>query len=232
MVRFIERGLYGDEITGDQHKVSSASREGKRSKRDDEDNVDAILPVPVPASLSDAGLTAAQLARLHLTPTQTSTRGPTGPQPTGAVLVHCAMGKSRSVSAIVAYLLWKYPGRFGGANTSATPREAVMKALKWVRETRPVAGPNDGFMRQLEMWWAMGCPAGSDDAVEREPVYQAWLAKREGDDRVQESEWIVFENERDEEIKPAQGFGASKVDQVLAAEEEDKTVGGPSGADR
>lgn len=138
-------------------------------------------------------MTSAQLVRLRLTPVATSTRGPTGPQPTGAVLVHCAMGKSRSVSAVIAYLLWKHPNRFGRANPSATPREAVMKALKWVRDSRSIAMPNAGFMSQLEMWWEMGCPAESDGAVEREAGYQSWLSKRGGED-VPDSDWIFFED--------------------------------------
>ena len=100
----------------------------------------------------------------------------------GAVLVHCAMGKSRSVTAIIAYLLWKYPYRFGKSDPNISAKEAVSRALEWVRETRPIAGPNDGFMRQLEMWWDMGCPADSDDAVEREPAYQRWLYQREVED--------------------------------------------------
>ena len=70
-----------------------------------------------------------------------------------------------------------------------------MQALKLVRETRPLAGPNGGFLKQLELWWEMGCPAGSDDAVERDGLYQAWLAKRSGnvDDTVGDGEWIIFE---------------------------------------
>jgi len=100
----------------------------------------------------------------------------------GAVLVHCAMGKSRSVTAVIAYLLWKHPHRFGKADPTTTGQQAVERALQWVRETRPIAEPNDGFTRQLEMWWDMGCPANSDDAVEKEPAYQRWLYKREVED--------------------------------------------------
>ncbi|KAK4034943.1 protein-tyrosine phosphatase-like protein [Parachaetomium inaequale] len=116
----------------------------------------------------------------------------------GAVLVHCAMGKSRSVTAVIAYLLWKHPQRFGKADPTTTAEQAVAQALQWVRETRPVAEPNDGFMRQLEMWWDMGCPADSDDAVEKEPAYQRWLYKREVEDAARigrAPDWIRFEDE-------------------------------------
>lgn len=194
MVRFIERGLYG-EMASDQHEPSGESQRHSISNGGGEEDVDAILPA------------------LDSTSTSTSTpiyrpTGPSSPSPTGAVLVHCALGKSRSVSAIMAYLLWKYPERFGrrgdpcpanpsdlsSTNTSSSS-SAVMQALKLVRETRPLAGPNGGFLKQLELWWEMGCPAGSDDAVERDGLYQAWLAKRNGnvDDTVGDGEWIVFE---------------------------------------
>jgi dual specificity phosphatase 12 len=109
------------------------------------------------------------------------------------------MGKSRSVTAVIAYLLWKHPHRFGRSSpTSATAQQAVAQALAWVRQTRPVAEPNDGFMRQLELWWDMGCPADSDDAVERHPAYQRWVYKREVEDAARigrAPDWIRFEDE-------------------------------------
>ncbi|KAI8634420.1 phosphatases II [Xylariaceae sp. FL1651] len=101
------------------------------------------------------------------------------------VYVHCAMGKSRSVSCVVAYLLYKYPHRFGGKQFTESPastqrrretaKEAVEHALGCVRQGRPGAEPNPGFMKQLELWWEMGCPADDDGAVERHPTYQKWL---------------------------------------------------------
>ncbi|KAI9897697.1 hypothetical protein N3K66_007553 [Trichothecium roseum] len=128
----------------------------------------------------------------------------------GAVFVHCAAGKSRSVAVIVAYLLWKYPNRFD-PNTSSgsqdangataavaavtaalaappgdrprkdTAAEAVAAALEFVRRSRPMAEPNDGFTRQLELFWEMGCPA---DDMEAQPAYQRWAYKREVEEHV------------------------------------------------
>ncbi|KXH61183.1 dual specificity phosphatase [Colletotrichum nymphaeae SA-01] len=120
------------------------------------------------------------------------------PNAPGGVYVHCAMGKSRSVSAIVAYLLWKHPSRFGrSAASTATAQNgasggapksaeeataaqeraaaAVAAAVKWVRNTREIAEPNPGFMKQLEMWWIMGCP----DDVASHPIYKRWEFQRE-----------------------------------------------------
>lgn len=129
---------------------------------------------------------------------------------TGAVYVHCAMGKSRSVTCVVAYLLYKYPHRFGGkqpvpsvgsaAQRRETASEAVSKAVDWVRETRSIAEPNPGFMRQLELWWEMGCPADGDNAVENHPIYQKWLYEnklREARDAgmAPDADWIRFEDE-------------------------------------
>lgn len=134
----------------------------------------------------------------------------------GAVYVHCAMGKSRSVSCVVAWLLYKYPHRFGGkefapSSASAVQRRetassAVGQAVEWVRQGRPIAEPNSGFMRQLELWWEMGCPADDDRAVENHPIYQKWLYEcklKESRDlgMAPEAEWIRFEDEEEGTVK-------------------------------
>lgn len=54
----------------------------------------------------------------------------------GNILVHCNAGRSRSVSIALAYVMHR-------------ERLAVDVALGKLRETRPVAEPNEGFMRQL-----------------------------------------------------------------------------------
>ncbi|XP_071717002.1 dual specificity protein phosphatase 1-like [Rutidosis leptorrhynchoides] len=56
---------------------------------------------------------------------------------TGGVLVHCFLGKSRSVTIVVAYLMKKH-----GLSLSET--------LKFVKSKRDVAAPNSGFMLQLQ----------------------------------------------------------------------------------
>ncbi|RAL64539.1 hypothetical protein DID88_002013 [Monilinia fructigena] len=81
----------------------------------------------------------------------------------GAVLVHCAMGRSRSVTILIAYLLRQYP--------SLTPATALAQ----IQQSRPFAEPNDGFMAQLQLYHEMGCPRSIDE----QPKYQRWLYQRE-----------------------------------------------------
>ncbi|KAI1199294.1 protein-tyrosine phosphatase-like protein [Nemania serpens] len=157
--------------------------EAKRFKHmsidiDDDESSDILVHFPAAVRFIEDGL--------H--PQGSETRDPESTSaslPKNGVYVHCAMGKSRSVSCVVAYLLYKYPHRFGGKQFIESPasterrrisaEEAVQSALRCVREGRPGAEPNPGFMRQLELWWEMGCPADDDRAVERHPIYQKWL---------------------------------------------------------
>ncbi|KAJ5924956.1 hypothetical protein N7454_007595 [Penicillium verhagenii] len=87
----------------------------------------------------------------------------------GGVLIHCAMGKSRSAAVCIAYLLHQQRG-------ALTPQSA----LEVVRQGRPLCEPNDGFMQQIELYHEMGCP----DDVTTHPVYQRWLYRREVEDSV------------------------------------------------
>jgi dual specificity phosphatase 12 len=75
------------------------------------------------------------------------------------------MGKSRSVTIVMAYLLRQ--------NSEHT----VSSALELIRESRPIAEPNDGFMAQLELYKDMGCPRD----IDAHPKYQRWLYQREVD---------------------------------------------------
>ncbi|KAI5650592.1 hypothetical protein M9H77_36597 [Catharanthus roseus] len=55
----------------------------------------------------------------------------------GGVLVHCFLGRSRSATIVVAYLMKKHG-------------MSLAQALAHVKERRPVAGPNSGFIAQLQ----------------------------------------------------------------------------------
>jgi atypical dual specificity phosphatase len=59
--------------------------------------------------------------------------------PTGAVLVHCAHGASRSASVVAAHLM-------------STRGWTAAETLAYLREQRPVVRPNEGFVNQLEVW--------------------------------------------------------------------------------
>ncbi|KAF5020647.1 hypothetical protein F66182_7324 [Fusarium sp. NRRL 66182] len=145
---------------------------------------------------------------------------------TGGVFVHCAAGKSRSVSAVIAYLLWRYPNRFDPNITPAavsdpthavpqasaekrsrkdTAAEAVHAALTFIRRTRPMAEPNEGFMEQLALWWEMGCP----DDVEAHPVYQRWAYRREIDENLAVGQAPTRLRFEDEEVQPRDDSGPS-----------------------
>ncbi|KAH3978295.1 hypothetical protein HBH98_081420 [Parastagonospora nodorum] len=80
----------------------------------------------------------------------------------GGVFVHCAMGKSRSATLVVAYLMWKY-------NIDAST------ALAQLVEGRPVCCPNPGFQEQLEVWEKM---CQSETADEKKKIYEAWEKTR------------------------------------------------------
>lgn len=80
----------------------------------------------------------------------------------GGVFVHCAMGKSRSATFVMAYLMWK---------NSITWE----KALEWLCEGRPVCDPNFGFKEQLEVYWTM---LNAKSKEESESIYKKWLEER------------------------------------------------------
>lgn len=61
------------------------------------------------------------------------------------VLVHCASGKSRSASVVIAYLM-RYE------------RLPYTEAFRQVKLARPVIAPNTGFTQQLVWYGDNGCP--------------------------------------------------------------------------
>ena len=76
------------------------------------------------------------------------------------------MGKSRSTTVLIAYLLSIHPNP-----TLST----VQDILDTIRQARSIAEPNSGFMKQLSLYARMGCP----DDVHGHPVYQRWLYEQE-----------------------------------------------------
>ncbi|KAJ4357812.1 tyrosine protein phosphatase yvh1 [Didymosphaeria variabile] len=101
----------------------------------------------------------------------------------GGVLVHCAMGKSRSATCVVAYLMQKH-------------HISVSEALLQVRQARSIVEPNDGFMKQLELYGQMRTPENVEDT----PAYQRWVYQHEIElsravGQAPEAEKIRFEDE-------------------------------------
>lgn len=95
-----------------------------------------------------------------------------------------AMGKSRSATVCIAYMLHRYP--------HLTPETALAK----IRESRPLCEPNDGFMEQLKLYHSMACP----DDIAGSPGYQRWLYQKEIEQSVAcgrgpELEAVRFEDE-------------------------------------
>ncbi|KAK1243424.1 hypothetical protein MKX07_004052 [Trichoderma sp. CBMAI-0711] len=179
-VKFIDEGLRGGRS---QHQSSNSDAVASV--------VEAVESISLDASKESGPLPSDSASAPA--PSSTPASDPPRSHPkSGAVFVHCAAGKSRSISAIIAYLLWRYPDRFtgpAGAELAATLPEAqhpedsyksfsepVRAALALIKQTRPLAGPNTGFMAQLDLWWQMGCPADGD--MEAQPIYQRWLYQR------------------------------------------------------
>lgn len=96
------------------------------------------------------------------------------------------MGKSRSATVCIAFLLSEEPGRL-------TPEQA----LAFVRKSRPFCEPNEGFMKQLNTYYEMQCPAH----VVSHRLYQRWKYERAVEESVAcgrgpEAERILFEDEQ------------------------------------
>ncbi|KAL4906470.1 hypothetical protein BDW74DRAFT_176792 [Aspergillus multicolor] len=97
-----------------------------------------------------------------------------------------AMGKSRSATVCIAYLLRRQRGVL-------TPQSA----LALLRESRPLCEPNPGFMEQLNAYHQMGCP----DDVTSHQLYSRWLYRRDVEEsvacgRAPEMESVLFEDEQ------------------------------------
>ncbi|KIX10316.1 uncharacterized protein Z518_01398 [Rhinocladiella mackenziei CBS 650.93] len=125
---------------------------------------------------------------------------PDGISRESGVLVHCAMGVSRSATIVVAYLMWisrqpqsirrPHPNSQSSAKppTSAESDSSTMPemislpptpltvdtALALVRQCRPQVEPNSGFIKQLRMYEAMGCPT-TQEQLESHKIYRRWV---------------------------------------------------------
>lgn len=94
------------------------------------------------------------------------------------------MGKSRSATVLIAYLLWssrqpRSVSASGGDDMVPIPNKplSVVEALMLLRQGRPIAEPNEGFMDQLHMYVDMGCPTTSEE-LEGHRLYRRFINKR------------------------------------------------------
>jgi dual specificity phosphatase 12 len=86
----------------------------------------------------------------------------------GAVIVHCAMGVSRSATICCAYLMNKF---------SLSPEEA----LEMARKARPLCNPNDGFLEQLKVYHRILTASSEADASQ---IYADWFNKEAGSSKI------------------------------------------------
>ena len=105
-----------------------------------------------------------------------------------------AMGKSRSATVVIAYLM---------AKLCLDP----VQALRKLQESRGVCEPNPGFMHQLWLFHKMGLP----EDIEADPQYQRWLYQRDLDlsraiRQAPEAEKIRFEDEHSSADGALDGF--------------------------
>lgn len=124
-----------------------------------------------------------------------------------------AMGKSRSATVLLAYLLWASRQRHDNQDVASSSEVVslppkpltVIKALEILRQGRPIAEPNEGFMDQLHMFEKMGCPT-TEQELKSHKIYRRWMNKRRVEESLRtmqapEMENIIFEDEPSDEEK-------------------------------
>lgn len=158
-----------------------------------------------------SGIVEEGLERLKISGTGTETAtGGTASQK-GGVFVHCAAGKSRSVSMVIAYLLWRYPNRFdanivppsaydnisskktsGAAAAHSADQTGRKRSRKETAEEAVELAL--GLIRRTRpmaepndgfmQQLALWWEMGCPEDVETHPLYQRWAYKREVEEHV------------------------------------------------
>lgn len=126
-------------------------------RADDHPNEDLLQYLPEGVRYIDHALTEAKYVE-NINGTAQHDEG----ENSGGVFVHCAMGKSRSATFVVAYLMWKF-------HLNPTT------ALNQLCEGRPVCDPNPGFKEQLSVWEKM-CKAETEE--KSRAIYKEWEKTR------------------------------------------------------
>ncbi|KAF9166367.1 dual specificity phosphatase 12 [Actinomortierella ambigua] len=84
----------------------------------------------------------------------------------GKVLVHCVAGASRSPTIVCAYLMKEQ-------------KLKVEEALEFVRTKRPLVGPNQGFMSQLQMYYDIGYDVNTSHTQYRRFLIESMAVERQ-----------------------------------------------------
>lgn len=155
----------------------------------------------------------------------------------GAVFVHCVAGKSRSVSAVIAYLLWKYSNRFdpnivppsaydlSTKNQGSAKLPSENQSPSGSKRPRTETGDDAvraalGLIRRTRPMaepndgfmhqLALWWDMGCPEDVESNHVYQRWAFKREVEEHVavgQAPSRLRFEDEAAQGRKGPSGSG-------------------------
>eukprot|EP01025_Chloroclados_australasicus_P034267 TRINITY_DN3506_c0_g2_i3.p1 TRINITY_DN3506_c0_g2~~TRINITY_DN3506_c0_g2_i3.p1 ORF type:complete len:358 (+),score=41.72 TRINITY_DN3506_c0_g2_i3:248-1321(+) len=110
----------------------------------------------------------------------------------GKVLVHCFAGVSRSATIVLAYMMKKR-------------KHDVFTALILLQSEKPDIGPNDGFMKQLHLWYDMDYKLDSTDEN-----YKVFLLKNTKKDSVRQEEEINLDEVEENDETQQQQNGDSK----------------------
>lgn len=118
---------------------------------------------------------------------------------TGAVLVHCAQGESRSVAVIIAFLMYKH-------------NLTYKQALYAVKRKSASAEPNAGFVKQLQLFADMGCKVDMSSPLYREFFVENSLAlDPSGASLLQSGYWKMKKHDQESNCDEASQDKASEV---------------------
>lgn len=120
----------------------------------------------------------------------------------GAVLVHCAQGVSRSVAVIMAYLMYKY-------------KLKLPQALHAVKRRSENAQPNEGFIKQLELFESMGFTVDKLSSTYKQFLVELSLLEDPSGHSLASSEIFNTTNSK-EKTKGSYNLRCKRCRQVLA----------------
>ncbi|KAI9731751.1 MAG: tyrosine protein phosphatase yvh1 [Cirrosporium novae-zelandiae] len=126
------------------------------------------------------------------------------------------MGKSRSTTLIISYLLTQRPPKILSLPPNSPPLPLTpTTAISLIRQSRPMVEPNPGFMQQLELYYSLGCPAD----VTSTQAYKRWRFDQEVRESVaigRAPEQVRFEDDNESnggvEITPQEHSSSSGPD--------------------